>query len=203
MPSSERASKPWGLGRFAIGREEALLLAVLFVIILVGAVALYFELGRQWFLDLKAFIGEYGLIGVFFLTLVAGTVVPVGSPAVTAIGAGFGLPPVPLAITAASGYTVGIVISYFLGYLGRPIAARRLRSEAVAELTRLWEKHGWKLCAAFALVPGLPLDLLAMVCGFLKMRLRVLVPVSFFALLVQFLVFAHIGEYLGRLIGIY
>jgi len=144
---------------------------------------------------------DYGPVGISLLAVVSGTFIPLGSPGLVALGAGFGLPAVPLAVAAASGYTLGVLVDYFLGRLGRSVARRRLRGERLEDLTRWWDRRGWALCALFGLVPGLPLDLLAIFCGFLKMRLQVLVPVSFCCLLVQYTLFAWLGAGVGGAIG--
>lgn len=173
------------------------------IIIYAGiAYLVYVYRESAWVLGIKGFVQSYGFAGIFSLTIVAGTFFPLGSPGIVAMGAGFGLPALPLAAVAASGYTLGVVVDYSLGYLGRPWAERKLKGKRLVDLTRWWSGHGWTLCVAFGLVPGLPLDLLAILCGFLKMRLRLLMIISFFTLLVQFTLFAYFGEYIGGLIGI-
>jgi membrane protein YqaA with SNARE-associated domain len=147
-------------------------------------------------------IRSYGLLGVFLLMLVSGTIIPLGSPALVAIGAGSGIPVIPLATISAMGYTFGVVIDYIIGYLGKPLAKRRLKGEMLSDLTLWWKRYGWTICIVFGLVPGLPIDLLAILCGFLKMSLRTLVFISFCTLFLQFTLFAYFGNYIGVLLGI-
>ena len=151
---------------------------------------------------LVLFVRNWGFFGVFVLMLVSGTLMPLGSPGLVAIGAGSGLPALPLAIISALGYTIGVVIDYTIGALGKPLAKRRLKGERLRDLTTWWNLHGWTICIVFGLVPGLPLDLLAILCGLLKMRLHILVAISFCTLFMQFTMFAYFGSYIGGLLGI-
>lgn len=74
------------------------------------------------FSDVKAFVARYGLIGVFLATILAGTVVPVGSLALVVAAASIGVHPFPLVIVATAGFTIGMVINYSLAYgLGDPM----------------------------------------------------------------------------------
>ncbi|MBS7607826.1 hypothetical protein KEJ52_01310, partial [Candidatus Bathyarchaeota archaeon] len=91
------------------------------IFLVIGLVLIFsikhFEVGEmQLFLNVKSFVKEYGFVGIFLATILAGTVVPLGSPALVVAAASFGLNPILLAITAAIGFTVGMTINYFLAY---------------------------------------------------------------------------------------
>jgi len=159
--------------------------------------------GTQLFLDMKAFVAEYGLIGVFFATILAGTFVPLGSPALVVAAALLGTPKIPLILVATTGFTIGMMINYGLAYrLGRPYVAKKMSAEKLEEIMHLWGRWGWILYTIFGLIPVLPVELLSFVCGLLKTRLDIFVILSFVPRLIVFAILAYFGEYVGVWIGI-
>lgn len=157
----------------------------------------------QLFLDAKTFVNEYGLLGVFLATILAGTIVPLGSPALVVAAATFGLHPTLLAIAAAAGFTIGMTFNYFLAYsLGRPYVMKKVGEERLEEISFLWGKWGWIIYAVFGLTPFLPVELLSLFCGLLKVRLDIFMVLSFTPRLIVFILLAHFGEHLGLWLGI-
>lgn len=159
--------------------------------------------GTQFFLDAEAFVGRYGLVGIFFATILAGTVVPLGSPALVAAAAFFKIPKVPLILVATIGFTVGMIINYGLAYyLGKRYVMKKATTEELEEVMQLWNKWGWILYTIFGLIPVLPVELLSLICGMLKTRLDVFLILSFVPRLIVFTVLAYFGEQIGSWIGI-
>ncbi|KON26104.1 hypothetical protein AC480_06385, partial [miscellaneous Crenarchaeota group archaeon SMTZ1-55] len=79
---------------------------------------------------MQAFVADYGLVGIFFATLLAGTVVPLGSPALVVAAALFGAPKIPLIGVATTGFTLGMLVNYGLAYyLGRPYVRKKVSAE--------------------------------------------------------------------------
>ncbi|MEM3641443.1 MAG: VTT domain-containing protein [Candidatus Bathyarchaeia archaeon] len=157
----------------------------------------------QWFLDVKAFVLNYGLIGVFFVTILAGTLVPLGSPAFVTATALLGVPKIPLILIATTGFTIGMMINYGLAYrLGSPYVARKVSAEKLREITRLFNRWGWTLYTIFGFIPVFPVELLSFICGLLKIRSDLLLILSFIPRLVVFTILAYFGEYAGIWIGI-
>ncbi|MEM2522438.1 MAG: VTT domain-containing protein [Candidatus Bathyarchaeia archaeon] len=158
---------------------------------------------NQLLLDAKAFVKEYGLLGIFLATILAGTIVPLGSPALVVTAASFGLHPVPLALTATAGFTIGMLTNYALACsLGRPYVMKKVGEERLEEISFLWRKWGWILYVIFGLTPVLPVELLSLFCGLLKVRLDVFMVLSFTPRLIVFILLAHFGEHLGFWLGI-
>jgi membrane protein YqaA with SNARE-associated domain len=154
------------------------------------------------FLDVKAFVGEYGLVGIFFATVLAGTVVPLGSPALVVAASLLGVPKIPLVFVATTGFTLGMAVNYGLVYsLGRPYITKKMSATKLEELTRLWERWGWMIYVVFGLIPVLPVELLAFLCGLLKTRVDHFLVFSFVPRLIVFLLLAYFGEYVGLWIG--
>jgi len=152
---------------------------------------------------IKGLIRGYGLMGVFVATIIAGTVIPLGSPAIIAFAAGFGMPLLPLIIVASVGYTIGVTVNYsFARIIGKKYVERKVSKEKLQDMVRRWNKWGTPLLIAFGLVPGLPIDLLALVCGLLKTKIVYFLLISLGTRIVQFGAFALLGVTVGGWIGI-
>jgi membrane protein YqaA with SNARE-associated domain len=153
--------------------------------------------------DLKAFARDYGILGVFLATILAGTVVPLGSPALVVAAASLGIHPIPLVVAATTGFTIGMTINYYMAYrLGRPYVARKFGAEKLEEATLLWNYWGWILYVIFGLIPFLPVEFLALICGLLKVSIKTFLVLSFTPRLIVFAVLAYFGEAIGSWIGI-
>jgi len=156
----------------------------------------------QAFLDAKNLVRDYGLVGIFFATIIAGTIVPLGSPALVVAAASFGLNPVLLAITAAVGFTIGMTANYFLAYrLGRPYILKKMKAEELEATTLLWNRWGWILYVFFGAIPILPVEFLALICGLLKANIRKFLVLSFAPRFMVFTFLAYFGEVVGSWIG--
>jgi membrane protein YqaA with SNARE-associated domain len=157
----------------------------------------------ELFLDAKTFVANYGLIGIFLATILAGTIIPLGSPALLVAASAFGVPKIPLILMATTGFTIGIMINYSLAYrLGRPFVVKRVSAKKLEEVTGLWSRWGWIIYTIFGLIPVLPVELLSFACGLLKTRPDILLVLSFFPRLVIFAVLAFFGEQVGAWLGV-
>ncbi len=153
------------------------------------------------FSDMGTFLATYGLVGIFLVTVLAGTVVPLGSPALVAAASMF-IDPLPLIIVASVGFTIGMTINYILAYkLGRPFVAKRISIEHFDEIANVWSKWGLVVYIVFGLTPFLPVELLSFICGLLQTRFSVFLLVSFFPRLIVFALLAYFGQYIGAWIG--
>lgn len=186
--------------------KSALILGIVFAAISVIIILLVrlFNIGASpLFSNAEAFVAQYGLTGIFFATILAGTVLPLGSPALVTAAALLGAPKFPLVFIAATGFTIGMMINYGLAYgLGRPYVMRKVSAEKLEEVMRLWNRWGWVLYTIFGFIPVLPVELLSLVCGLLRTPLRIFLALSFIPRLVVFATLAFFGEYLGVWIGI-
>jgi len=178
------------------------------IIIIVGVIILFllkhFNVGNsQLILDAKIIVREYGLVGIFFATILAGTIVPLGSPALVTAAAAFGVEKILLVLLATTGFTIGMMINYGLAYsLGRPYVMKKVTSEKFEETTSLWNRWGWVLYVIFGLIFFLPVELLSLICGLLKTRLDYFLILSFIPRLVVFTILAYFGEHVGIWMGI-
>jgi membrane protein YqaA with SNARE-associated domain len=158
--------------------------------------------GTQLFSDMGAFFVNYGLAGIFLVTIAAGTLLPLGSPAIVVTVALFGVDPILLIIVASVGFTIGMVINYGLAYrFGRPYVKKRISAEHLEEMTNAWNKWGWIIYTIFGLIPVLPVELLAFICGFLKTRITIFLTLSFVPRLIVFSILVYFGQYMGTWLG--
>jgi len=158
--------------------------------------------GTQFFSDMETFFVNYGLAGIFLATIAAGTIVPLGSPALVVAAALFGVNPVLLILVASIGFTIGMTINYGLAYrLGRPYVQKRVSAEHLEEMTHTWNKWGWIIYTIFGLIPVLPVELLSFICGFLKTRIATFLALSFVPRLIIFAILVYFGQYVGTWLG--
>lgn len=157
----------------------------------------------QFFTDIQDIFLAYGLLGIFIATIIAGTIIPLGSPALVAAAALFGVNPIALIIVSTSGFTIGMIINYLLAYrLGRPYIEKKMSSKDLKEMTFVWKKWGWIIYVIFGAIPVLPVELLAFVCGFLKTRIVTFTILSFLPRLFVFTVLVYFGQSAGSWLGI-
>jgi membrane protein YqaA with SNARE-associated domain len=178
------------------------LIATIAGLIVIGLLKFFDVAGTQMFSDISGFFLNYGLLGIFFVTIIAGTIVPLGSPALVVAAALFGINPVLLVFTTTLGFTIGMTINYVLAYrLGRPYVQKRVSPEHLEEITRYWNKYGWIIYIVFGLIPVLPVELLAFICGFLKTRITTFLILSFIPRLVIFAILVQFGQQVGNWLG--
>jgi membrane protein YqaA with SNARE-associated domain len=171
-------------------------------IIVIGLMKLFNIAGAPLLSDVSGFFATYGLAGIFLLTILAGTLVPLGSPALVVAAAPF-VDPVLLILVATSGFTMGMTINYGLAYrLGRPYIQKRVSDEHLEEITFVWNRWGWVIYVIFGLIPVLPVELLSFICGFLKTSLTVFFALSFLPRFIIFALLVYFGQYVGAWLGL-
>jgi len=187
---SDLLKLPWVKSSLVLGAIAAV----------IGIITLFFlksiNIGGTWYVaDAKAFVANYGLVGIFLITILAGTLIPVGSPALVVASALLGLPKIPLILASTSGFTIGMMTNYALAYyLGRPFVMKRISEGRFMEITRLWNRYGWILYTIFGLIPVLPVELLSLVCGTVRARFRTFLMLTFVSRLIVFTILAYFGE---------
>jgi membrane protein YqaA with SNARE-associated domain len=153
------------------------------------------------FSNIGTFFTNYGLAGIFLVTLLAGTLVPLGSPALVAAAALF-VEPIPLILVASIGFTLGMTVNYALAYkLGRPYVTKKIPANQLDEISQLWSKWGLTIYVIFGLIPVLPVELLSFICGLLKTQATTFLALSFVPRLIVFTIIVYFGQYIGTWIG--
>ena len=150
------------------------------------------------FSNMETFFLNYGLTSIFLATILAGTVIPLGSPALVAAAALSGVNPIQLVIVASVGFTLGMTINYALAYkLGRPYVAKKFPPDHLEDINRAWNKWGIPLYIIFGLIPVLPVELLSFICGLVKTHIAKFILISFVPRLIVFTLIVYFGQHLG------
>lgn len=158
--------------------------------------------GIPLFSNIGAFFANYGLAGIFLATIAAGTIVPLGSPALVVAVSPF-VDPILLILVASFGFTLGMTINYSLAYrFGRPYVQKRITADHFEEIAWAWNTWGWIIYVIFGLIPFLPVELLAFICGFLKTPIATFVALSFLPRLIVFALLVYFGQYMGVWLGV-
>jgi membrane protein YqaA with SNARE-associated domain len=170
-------------------------------LIIIWLLKIFNVAGTPLFSDVSGFFVDYGLVGIFLVTIVAGTLVPLGSPALVVAASPF-VNPVLLILVATVGFTIGMTINYGLAYkLGRPYIQKRVSAEHLEEITYVWNKWGWVIYTIFGLIPVLPVELLSFICGFLKTSIVTFLVLSFVPRFIVFALLVYFGQYVGVWLG--
>ena len=178
------------------------LIAAIAALVLLWLLKAFNIAGTQLFSDMEIFFLNYGLAGIFLATIAAGTIIPLGSPALVVAAALFDVNPVLLILVATIGFTIGMTLNYALAYhLGRPYVQKRVSAEHLEEMTHLWNKWGWIIYIIFGLIPVLPVELLSFICGFLKTRITTFLALSFIPRVIIFALLVYFGQYMGTWLG--
>ena len=172
-------------------------------VIIIGLLKIFNIAEAPLFSSMEAFFVNYGLAGIFLATIIAGTIVPLGSPALVVAAAMFGVNPILLILVATTGFTIGMTINYALAYrLGRPYVSKKISPATIEQVSNAWNKWGWIIYTIFGLIPVLPVELLAFICGLLKTRLAIFIVLSFIPRLIIFTLLAFFGQSAGAWLGI-
>ena len=172
-------------------------------LIVIGLMKVFNIAATPLFANLQTFFINYGLVGIFLATILAGTIVPLGSPALVAAAALFGVNQIQLIIVASTGFTLGMTINYALAYrLGRPFVIKRMEPDHLDQITRSWSKWGLIIYVIFGLTIVLPVELLSFICGLLKTRITTFLTLSFIPRLIVFTLIVSFAPYIGKWIGV-
>ena len=178
------------------------IIATVAAVIIIWLLKIFNIAAAPLFSDIGVFFANYGLAGIFLATIAAGTIVPLGSPALVVAASPF-VDPILLILVATTGFTIGMTINYSLAYrLGSPFIRKRMTAEHFEEITYAWNKWGWIIYIIFGLIPVLPVELLAFVCGFLKTRIATFLLLSFMPRLIIFAILVYFGQHIGAWLGV-
>lgn len=186
--------------------RSAIILAIIAIIAGIALILIFhmFNLSdSQFMINLEEIFLSYGIYGIFIATIIAGTIIPLGSPALIAAAALFGVEPLNLILVSSSGFTLGMLINYFLAFkLGRPYIEKKMTKNELNEMTFVWKKWGWIIYVIFGAIPILPVELLSFICGFLKTKIITFTILTFFPRLFVFSILVYFGQSAGIWLGI-
>lgn len=186
--------------------RSAIILAIIAIIIGIAIILIFhiFDLSEsQFMINLEEIFLSYGIYGVFIAMIIAGTIIPLGSPALVVAAAIFGVNPIILIIVSTSGFTLGMLINYYLAFkLGRPYVEKKMSKNELSEMTFVWKKWGWIIYIIFGVIPVLPVELLSFICGFLKTKISTFTILTFLPRLFVFSLLVYFGQSASIWLGI-
>lgn len=150
-----------------------------------------FESLIEWSLE---FIRDKGMLGLFIIMVIGSSPIPIPVEVVALTALSLGAPSIPTALFAASGATLGGLISYYVGKGFIDISRLRRRYEERLQEARDWlDKYGSAAVFIFALTP-LPYDAIAIAAGAARMRKRKFVTATFLGRLLRYSILIVAGQ---------
>jgi len=92
--------------------KNFIIIGIIIALIVIAIASWLSGTNPEFLKQAKIIIQGYGYFGIFILTIIAGSIIPFGSPIIVATAAGFGLDILTLALISATGYTLGVLTSY-------------------------------------------------------------------------------------------
>lgn len=112
---------------------------------------------------MDSILHDLGGPGLFIVSLVAATIVPLSSEVALVAALRMGIPPWEAFVWATAGNCAGVTINYYLGRAGRETLMRKMmESRSGRRAQGWWDKWGrWSLLGSWLPVVGDPLTLVA------------------------------------------
>ena len=123
-------------------------------------------------------ISSYGLLGLFFLSFLAATLLPLSSELILLTGIKTGLSHEPALIVSSIGNCLACLLNYGLGFLFADKTQVKLNSSKAGRLALKWmrEYGTWSLLGSWLPVIGDPFTIVG---GLLRVRLQWFVLIVF------------------------
>ncbi len=179
------------------------ILFTLFCVALLILAKIYLPAGLISSIDLSGFM-NYGYWGLFIITFLGGTFFPAGSPAMVAAAGVIGMDKTIVALVAATGYTLGTMVNYAFAYwLGIHYVRKKIGKEVYEEIVGWWNEWGTILLITFALIPILPFNYLALLCGLFRYNILYFILINFGSNLLNSYIFVYLGSSAASWIGLF
>jgi len=186
--------------------RDGIIITILFTLFCIALLILakkYLPAGLISNIDLSSFL-DYGYLGLFVITFFGGTFFPAGSPAVVAAAGVIGMNKTTVALVAAAGYTVGTMVNYAFAYwLGIHYVQKKIGKEVYEEIVGWWNEWGTVLLITFALIPVLPFNYLALLCGLFRYNIVYFILINFGSNLLNSYLFVYLGGFAANWIGLF
>jgi len=150
-----------------------------------------FEFLHQTALDL---VNQYGLIGLFLVSCIGTSIIPIPVEAAVLFIRVFGYDSVAVGLTAGLGSGFGSMINYYIGFFfGKKIDKISKRSGFLEKLRERFKKSGFFWVFFSALTP-LPYDVFTIAAGFLHYNPLLFLIASILGRTIRFTLIAYFGE---------
>lgn len=137
---------------------------------------------------LHALVLEYGLLGLFFSTLIGSTIfLPFSAEPILLIVLKLGLDPYAILFTATIGSVIGTLVNYTLGYYGAGFIRDHVNNQRAHETKKWVDRYGWMGLLALLVLPlPLPVDPVTILFGVARMNLLEFTATVFLGKLVKY-----------------
>ena len=148
----------------------------------------------EGFVDWAAAVFEsYGLFGLFIVMIIGSSPIPIPVEFIVVTVIALGAPPIPTALFAGFGASLGGLIGYYIGYgLISATGFIEKHRDRLDQAHRWLERYGAPAVFIFALTP-LPYDAMAIAAGGGKMNLRKFYFATLAGRLLRYLFVAEVG----------
>ncbi len=145
-------------------------------------------------------VNQYGLFGVFLITLISYSIIPFPSEAAIVASTLF-FNPYFIFISAFLGSTFGVLTSYYLGFHGKKIVSKKVKSKYGIKARKAFDKYGSISILFFGWLPLIG-DPLMIVAGTMEMKLWKFLIYSSIGRAVYFVVIIAAGKGLSSVLGL-
>ncbi|RMF91290.1 MAG: DedA family protein [Methanobacteriota archaeon] len=136
---------------------------------------------------------SYGLLGLFIVMIIGSSPIPIPVELVVVTVIALGAPPLPTALFAGFGASLGGLIGYYVGYgLISGTGLMEKHRDRVEEAHQWLERYGAPAVFIFALTP-LPYDAMAIAAGGGRMSIRKFYLATLAGRLIRYLFVAQMG----------
>jgi membrane protein YqaA with SNARE-associated domain len=179
--------------------NRKIVIAVTVTLLAISAAYIILTIMDQTDVDIIVALQEislrYGYIGLFFISIFGGSIIPVGSPIIVISFAALGLDKLAIIVIASIGFVIGLAINYYLAeILGYNYVERHMTPKNYDDLMRWWNRWGIGLIVAFAFVPVLPTSALAIVCGIFRVNVFYVMGINFLGSLFNSALLVYLGS---------
>lgn len=139
-------------------------------------------------------VSDFGLPGLFVVMVIGSSPIPIPVELFVLGVLSLGAPPIPTALFAGIGATLGGLISYYLGKTIIRILKAETKYKNQMEKSKGWlDRYGIFAVFIFALTP-LPYDAMAILCGGIKMELKYFILATFSGRIIRYSFLVYAGS---------
>ena len=153
---------------------KSLIIALVVVVALVFALQLFGKAFPDTFTNLQKLADDYGLLGVFVVMFVGGTLFPLPVDAFYIGLVKLATNPWPLIFASVIASFFSGIVNYYIGYfLQDKIFGRFVKKEHLEKTKKIFDKYGPVGIIVFGAIPLSPVeDPISLFCGLVKMNVK-------------------------------
>jgi len=153
----------------------------------------------------EEFITNYGLIGLFFISFIGTSFIPIPIEIAVLMANGLGFNWLDVGLVAGIGSGLGSLINYGIGYYGGEAVITKLiqkkkkgkekrnKKDLIKETKKVIDKYGFWGIVVIALTP-IPFDIATLCSGLFRYDVKKFLMASLLGRIPRFLIIAYFGE---------